>query len=353
MLKETRMTRSSSASIWRVLTIAILFAVFACSSARMFEAQAKQKNQKNQPVPGRIEVSTNPAGYPVVIDGKPAGETTEYVRAIELDPGPHTVEILFPNNTRWAHTFNIVLGRKECIALNYRPKPFNIPAIAASPCPYPVNVSAPATANDGDIITFTADVGYAGQSALNYTWTVSPPAARIVSGAGTPTITVDSTGLGNRRVTAILVADDGSGDRNCRQTAQAMTGILAPDIRQPAKRFDEFPVVAFDDDKARLDNLAIELQNNPGSTGYIIAYAGRTSRPGTADGLGARARGYLVDTRGISGSRLVVVNGGYRESNTFEIWLVPQGAEPPRATPTVQPGDVRLTPAAPRRFRHR
>jgi hypothetical protein len=204
-----------------------------------------------------------------------------------------------------------------------------------------VNVTAPANVNDGDIVTFTADVAYSGPSALNYTWTVSPPAARIMSGAGTPTITVDSSGLNNRRLTAILVVDDGSGDRNCRQTAQAATGINALPTLTPPKRFDEFPSVAFDDDKARLDNLAIELQNNPGSIGYVVAYAGRNSRAGEAERMGRRAIQYLTTTRGLSGDRVRFIDGGYRDANTFELWIVPQGAEPPRPTPTLSPEQVR------------
>jgi hypothetical protein len=331
MLKM-RSTKNASA---RVFVIAIaLVALVASASVLSFDAQAKQKKKKGEPTTGRIEVSTQPGGYPVLIDDRPAGETTDYVRAIELEPGSHKVEILFPNNTRWTQTFQIIEGRKFCIALNYRPTTISVPAIPVSPCPYPVNVTAPSVVNDGDIVTFTADVGYAGPSALNYTWTVSPPAARILSGAGTPTITVDSSGLGNRRVTAILVVDDGSGDRSCRQTAQAATGVNGLPSISPPKRFDEFPSIAFDDDKARLDNLAIELQNNPGSQGYIIAYSGRRSRAGEADRMSARAVEYLVSQRGLSRSRLVVVNGGYRESNTFELWLVPQGAEAPRPTPT-------------------
>jgi PEGA domain len=331
----------------QALAVFAVVALAASASLLSFDVQAKQKNKKNQePTTGRIEVSTNPGGYPVTIDGQPAGETTDYVRQIELPPGPHTVAIQFPNNTQWSQVFNIVAGRKNCIALNYRPRTITVPAIAASPCPYPVNVTAPASVNDGDVVTFAADVTYGGPSALNYTWTVSPPSARILSGAGTPTITVDSSGIGNRRVTAILVVDDGSGDRSCRQTAQAATAVAAlPKIDTP-KRFDEFPSLTHDDDKARFDNLAIELQNNPGATGYIIAYSGRRSRPGEADRMGARAVEYLTTMRGISRSRLVFVNGGYRESNTFELWLVPQGAEAPRPTPTAGPSEPT---AAPRR----
>jgi hypothetical protein len=326
----------------RLTVVFALLALAATLSLTDFEAQAKQKNRKTiEPTKGRVEVSTQPGGYPITIDGQPAGETTDYVRAIELDPGPHTVEIQFPNSTRWAQTFQIVAGRKNCVALNYRPRTIEVPAIAVSPCPYPVNVTAPAQVGDGDIVTFTADVGYQGQSALNYTWTVSPPAAHIMSGAGTPTITVDSSSLGNKRLTAILVVDDGSGDRSCRQTAQAATGVSGlPNISTP-KRFDEFPSIAHDDDKARFDNLAIELQNSPGSAGYIIAYAGRNSRAGEADRMTARALDYLTTTRGISRDRIVTINGGYRDVNSFEMWLVPQGAEPPRPTPSVSPDQIR------------
>ncbi|MDT4895710.1 MAG: hypothetical protein QOH25_787 [Acidobacteriota bacterium] len=294
---------------------------------------------KKKPSYGRIKISTNPGGYPVLIDGQPAGSTTVSERLLDLPPGSHTVEIIFPNSERWTREFIVAAGRIYCIGLAYNPRTIPIPA--ALPCPYPVNVSAPATANDGDVITFTADVAYAGSSALNYTWTVSPASARIVSGAGTPTIMVDSTGIGRQPVTAILVVDDGSGERVCRQTAQAVTNIITiPPPPVKSRLYDQFEPPAFDDVKARLDNLAIELQNAPTSQAYIIVYSGRRSRAGQADRLAARAKAYMIKERGIDSSRVVVINGGYRESDYFELWLVPQGAEPPQATPTVQPGDT-------------
>src|SRR5262249_55275523 len=162
---------------------------------------------------------------------------------------------------------------KICVSLNYHPKKYTI---EKSPCPYSVNISAPVSVNDGDLITFTSDVAYNGSAALNYSWTVSPGSAKIVSGAGSPTLTVDSTGLGTRRVRATAVVHDGSSEAMCRQRASASTTIIAktpPPVE--CKPFDQFPSVAFDDDKARLDNLAIELQNSPDNTAYIIIYAGR------------------------------------------------------------------------------
>jgi hypothetical protein len=334
-------TKGRSARAGLLAAAVAILAIAACASLVSTAAASKQKNKKNPVPPGRIEVSTNPGGNPITIDGRDAGMTTDYVRVIELDEGDHDVAIQFPNGTRWSQRVHIDLGKKTCIALNYRPSTIELPAIAASPCPYPVNVTAPAVVDDGSIVTFTADVGYSGPSALNYTWTVSPPAARILSGAGTPTITVDSSGLNNRKLTAILVVDDGSGDRACRQTAQAFTGVNALPTIAPPRRFDEFPSVAHDDDKARLDNLAIELQNNPGSIGYVMTYAGRNSRAGEAERMGRRAIEYLTTNRGLSADRVRFIDGGYRETNYFELWLVPQGGAPPSPTPTLTPDQLR------------
>lgn len=312
--------------------VALIALALLCAQSLMTTARADKR-----PTYGRIKISTKPAGYPIIVDGKPAGETTESERLLDLPPGTHTVEIIFPNEERWTREFNVNAGRVYCIGLAYAPKTVPIPGKV--PCPYPVNVSAPATVNDGDVITFTADAAYAGTSALNYTWTISPASARIVSGAGTPTIMVDTSGLGKQKVEATLVVDDGSGEATCRQTAQAATAVnplQPPVVKQTC--FDCFPFTAFDDTKARLDNLAIELQNNPTSQGYIIVYSGTSSRTGQADRLITRAKDYLVTTRGIDASRLNVINGGYRDTDYFELWVVPQGAQPPTPTPTATQG---------------
>lgn len=336
--------RNARASFAKI-AVSILFALSFC-----FALTAPTTLADKKPAYGRINVSTTPGGYPLLIDGQPAGETTTQARLLDLPPGPHTVEIVFPNGNRWVREFNVVAGRQNCIALNYRARAVVAPEL---PCPYPVNVSAPSSVNEGDTITFASDVNYSGSSALNYTWTVSPPSARIISGAGTQTITVDTTGLGKQSVTAILVVDDGSGEATCRQTAQAMTSVIGgtPPPIVPRK-FDEFPSIAYDDDKARFDNFAIELQNNPDARGYIITYSGRTSRAGQAERLADRARSYLTQTRGVDTSRLEVVNGGYRDADSYELWIVPQGAQAPQPSPTISAGEARPAPAtnsAPRR----
>ncbi|MCA1683555.1 MAG: hypothetical protein LC708_00245, partial [Actinobacteria bacterium] len=218
-----------------------------------------------------------------------------------------------------------------------------IPIPQPTPCPT-VTVSCPDTATAGQPVTFTANVS-GGDSATTptYNWTVS--AGTISSGQGTSSITVDTTSItGNQSITATV--DVGGYDRSCNATASCTAGVPAP---INARKIDEYGNVKFNDEKARLDNFAIELQNNPGAQGYIIAYGGRKGRAGEAQARADRAKDYLVNTRGISADRIVTVDGGYRENLTVELWLVPAGATPPSATPTVDPSEVKTTTGPARR----
>ncbi|HEU4767214.1 MAG TPA: hypothetical protein VFS77_07555 [Pyrinomonadaceae bacterium] len=286
---------------------------------------------------GTIKILTNPGGLLLTVDGQPRGETRTEYTSIDLAPGVHSVSVTLPNGKLWTRDIEVPAGRVKCVVVNYKP----LPPLPKSPCPYPVQVSAPEKVNEGEIITFAGDAVYSGTSGLKYTWTVNPSRARIISGEGTPTITVDSTGLGGQRIIATLAVDDGSADPTCRQTAQSVAYIVAPEKKViVAREFDECHNCTFDDQKARLDNLAVELQNDPSTTAYIIAYGGKNSPLAQVDVLMKRARNYIVEQRGIDASRLVMINGGFREADSVELWIVPAGAAVPRATPTVQAGEV-------------
>lgn len=326
----------------KMIFVAVLAMTF-CAAYPSSTAYAKKRKLAKY---GTIKILTTPGGLPIEINGRPEGLTTTDYRDFDRDPGVHTIVVSLPDGQRWTREIELEPGRIKCIALNYRPAPPR-----QSPCPYPVILSAPPQVKDGEIITFTADVSYSGSSPLNYTWTVSPGSARLLRGAGTPTIEVESTGLAGQSVTATLVVDDGSGEPECRQTATATTVIPPEDRERPSRQFDVCCSCSFDDQKARLDNLAVELQADPTTTTYVIAYGGRTSRIGQADLLGSRARDYLVTNRGIDQSRIVVINGGFREEDCVELWIIPSGATPPQPTPTVNAGDVR--PPAPTRRRRR
>jgi hypothetical protein len=108
-------------------------------------------------------------------------------------------------------------------------------------------------------------------------------------------------------------------------------------------QFDTYGRIARNDEKARLDNFAIQLQNDPGTQGYIIAYGGRRGPAGEAQTRADFAKNYLVNSRGIDPGRLVTVDGGFREEATTELWLVPGGATPPTASPNVDASEVQTT----------
>jgi hypothetical protein len=337
MLKATT-ARNRNGLKYGKFAFTVLIALAFCVVHPASTAYAKKKKPTN----GTIKILTAPGGFPLEIDGKPSGETATDYREFELAPGLHAIVISLPNGQRWSQEVAVIAGRRKCVALNYQPVSTHP---AKSPCPYAVMVFAPASVSEGDVITFTADVTYSSTSNLDYTWTVSPSDAKIIGGAGSPTITVDSTGFAGRLVTAVLVTNDGSCETSGRQSAQASTLVLPTPLREnPAREFDVCCTCSYDDQKARLDNLAIELQNDPSLTTYVIAYAGRTSRAGQADVLLARAKEYMIKQRGVDQSRIVAVNGGFRDEDCVELWIVPRGAQPPQATPTVNPGDVR--PAA-------
>jgi len=94
-------------------------------------------------------------------------------------------------------------------------------------------------------------------------------------------------------------------------------------------KFDEYGNIKFNDEKARLDNFAVQLQNQPGAQGYYIVYG---SCEGEGQARADRAKNYLVSNRGIDAGRIVVVDGGCRADLGIELWIVRSGATPPAAS---------------------
>jgi len=224
---------------------------------------------------------------------------------------------------------------------------------APPPCPT-VSVSCPADVELGAPITFSAAVNGAGN--VTYNWSVS--AGTISGGQGTSSITVNTDGLGGQTVTATV--ELGGLDPSCSRTASCSTGIR-PAPKTPVK-FDEYGDIRFNDEKARLDAYAIQLQNDPGAQGYIIAY-GTCAGDGlcthtsciVAQKRAERAKDYLVNTRGIDAGRIMTVDGGCRSAVDVELWVVPTGANAPaaNATDAVSPCPECKMPQAPTHRRAR
>jgi hypothetical protein len=199
---------------------------------------------------------------------------------------------------------------------------------AAAQCPK-ISVSSPTDVQDGQPITFTATVDNLSRDITpTYNWTVS--AGTISSGQGTSSITVDTSYAGGQSATATV--DVGGLLRRCNSSASATTFIAK---RVSSRKIDEYGPIRLGDEKARLDNFAIELQNDPIAKGYVVAYAARGSIPRTAITRLNTAKNYLVNVRGIESGRIVTVNGGTQATAKTELWVVPDGAAPPAASPPV------------------
>ncbi|HEV7472976.1 MAG TPA: hypothetical protein VGN90_02935 [Pyrinomonadaceae bacterium] len=104
----------------------------------------------------------------------------------------------------------------------------------------------------------------------------------------------------------------------------------ADDLR--ASKFDEFDDIYASDLIARLDNLAIQLQNAPDTKAFLVVYRARRDLPGLSNRYAQRMKSYLIRSRGISPEQVVTVDGGVASSLVQELWIVPPGTTPqPRA----------------------
>lgn len=213
-----------------------------------------------------------------------------------------------------------------------------------------VQLAANATDPDGDT--------------LLYTW--STTGGRITGDGAN--VTWDLSGVQPGTYTASVEVDDGCGCIAFSSTTVTVERCLCEGIpvertptptptpipevipdRPTPSQFDTYGNIPRNDVKARLDNFAVALQNDPNAQGYIIAYGGRRGAAGEAQTRADFAKDYLVNSRGIDAGRLVTVDGGFREEATTELWLVPGGATPPTASPNVDASEVQTTRPSRRR----
>lgn len=289
-----------------------------------------QKNDKDK-IPknmGELTVKTSPVAYPVRVNDQVLGMSgvAEPARFF-LTPGMHRLVVEGPNGKSFSKDVEIRKGAKNCICLKI------VEETTTRACPYNIRLDGPERVVEGDLITFASfNSVTSSPNPINYNWTVLPSNLNVTSGLGTPSITVDTTGFGGQTITADLDVNDGVYDATCRQKISVPTIVEKKPPPPTARRFDEFESNSFDDDKARLDQFVLELQNNPDAQGYIIMYQGtdrQSVRARRTEVLSKRTLDYLVKARGIDPRRIVITNWGTREKTTYDLWIIPPGAQPP------------------------
>jgi hypothetical protein len=163
-----------------------------------------------------------------------------------------------------------------------------------------------------------------------FKWSLS--AGKIVEGQGTSTIIVNTEDLVFVPVVATLQVL-GIGD--CSTNSTCTTEVINCGLGSEGIKFDEYGALSFEDEKGRLDNFAIQLKNQAGAQGYIIAYAGLGAPLEDIEARLQDLKNHLVYNWGLEDARVVTQNGGKREEPTVELFVVPTGAAPPNPQPTV------------------
>lgn len=336
-------SRKRTAVVLCVLLLAVAAFTYTSSQASKKKSQAQQQPTAPQYQPPTITLDSDAQVVTLCPDAESTANPRVHLRARGISPEGKTLrykwtvsggrldgdgtDVVWDLSDAQPGVYNAAVTVESGPVDNPLCTAFTSTKVVVRTCPPPrpvcpnVTINCPDVQQAGTPITFTASVsgGTAGVTPV-YNWTVS--AGQIISGQGTPTITVDTAGLAGRPVAATVAVAGYNLD--CRASCQA--SVPAPP--NPTK-FDEIGEIQRDDEKARFDVFAIELQNSPGTQGYIIAYGGRSKRSGTGRQRAERARDYLVATRGIDASRIVVIDGGARDTGSTQLWLVPPGATPP------------------------
>jgi hypothetical protein len=115
--------------------------------------------------------------------------------------------------------------------------------------------------------------------------------------------------------------------------------------------------------KAILDSYLVSLNAEPQAAAFIIVYGkssndcvyvrnAKTKKNELKAVLPLKGviqprrinfyRNYLINIRGFDPSRLVIVDGGYRENEATELWIVSPGQDNPTPTPTLEEKNIRF-----------
>ena len=189
-----------------------------------------------------------------------------------------------------------------------------------------VGVEGPSEVNVGTPLRFKAKFsGMDRTTKPELKWFVS--LGTISMGQGTDEITIDTAELGGIVLTA-TAALSRVVPPGCAHAA-SITAHVRPPALTCGLPLDQYGDIKFEDEKARLDNFAIQLSNEPSSTGYILMSAGQVTFENEAAEHLARAKSYLVDVREIDRNRIVTVDCGYSQDLTIKFYVAPVGATPP------------------------
>ncbi|HEY0659480.1 MAG TPA: hypothetical protein VGD05_13445 [Pyrinomonadaceae bacterium] len=120
-----------------------------------------------------------------------------------------------------------------------------------------------------------------------------------------------------------------------------------------ALKIDEFSNYNCEDMLVRLDYFANDLMKEPNVKGFVIVYEGKYSkyvnngkgenklkpflpRFGESAFRTRSMQNHLLNFRTFPKEKFLFISGGFRENHTVELWIVPNGENPPKPTATLE-----------------
>ena len=136
-------------------------------------------------------------------------------------------------------------------------------------------------------------------------------------------------------------------------------GDAQPVFAQSRLHF-EFEICDSEDLEVRLDNFIFEAANNPDTSVHVFIYGGENRRRGERQAWTDYIRKHLLNRRarvlkqyGINANHISILEGGFRDALTVELWITPRGESAPVTKATVEPRNVRYKGRALRRHEWR
>lgn len=210
-------------------------------------------------------------------------------------------------------------------------------ATAAQQCPS-IKLTCTSEVRGGVPVVVSAYVnGVDNKTPLVFDWSLS--AGTIISGQGTSSVSVNTTGL-DGQVLLVTVQVKGLAQA-CPATDSCSVKISEALIRDPSI-FDTYSGLNFDEEKPRLDNFADQLRSQPNSLGVVVITPAQRTRAGEAETIARRARKYLITERGIEASRIVIARDQPQARMKTELYIFPRSLYPTRFQ-LITPGDEPAT----------
>lgn len=183
---------------------------------------------------------------------------------------------------------------------------------AQSACPV-LDLTGPAGLSpSGEVVTFAAETNPTGEN-LKFEWTVT--AGTIEKGQGTSVIEVRTPRIPPIGTLTVEVKVTGLPD-NCADTSSETIGVGG----NAGVALDDYADISADEEARRLDTVAFQIGQKPGSTIVVVLSKAKKERDASIETRIARVRKHLT-SRGISSDRVVFLRTTH-EIRSTKLYLV-------------------------------